>query len=500
VLAIALLIGFYVLAIGIAGLLLVVAYELGTEAISHNTFGTLKIVFFCVVGAGIILWSILPRFDQFKAPGPELSKEDQPALFEMITSLSLATGEAMPTGVYLLPDVNAWVAQRGGILGIGSRRIMGLGLPLMQILSVTQLRAVLAHEFGHYYGGDTRLGPLVYNMRGAIGRTVFNLARRNSILYKPFAWYGSGALRITQDVSRQQEHAADELAARTVGAQPLAGALGAIHSGAIAYGPYLQQEVHPLLRLRVRPAFATGFAQFLAAPRIEKVVSEEIAREIAEGKSDPYDSHPPLRERLTELAKLPQGRTPDGDLPATSLLRSLDALEAELLASATGKTEIRTWRSVLWERVGEEVYLPNWRRTATEYACGLQGLRPIDFPQIAADLAAFGRRFSSKSELPSNEVLTQRAVEIAGSAFALALYDHGWNLRADPGEPFAFFRKDTRIEPFSMLQKLGSGELAKDAWEQQCREAGVAEWDLGDSSPVPSGAGSPAPNVDPLRT
>src|SRR5260370_42627074 len=95
---------------------------------------------------------------------------------------------------------------------------MGLGLPLMQILSVTQLRAVLAHEFGHYYGGDTRLGPLVYNMRGSIGRTIYNLARQNSFLYKPFAWYGSGALRLTQGGSRQQEHAADELAARTVGA------------------------------------------------------------------------------------------------------------------------------------------------------------------------------------------------------------------------------------------------------------------------------------------
>jgi heat shock protein HtpX len=115
----------------------------------------------------------------------------------MVSSLSRATGEAMPKEVYLIADVNAWVAQRGGILGVGSRRVMGLGLPLMRILSLTQLRAVLAHEFGHYYGGDTRLGPLVYNMRSAIGRTVYNLARQNSILYKPFAWYGSGAPRLT---------------------------------------------------------------------------------------------------------------------------------------------------------------------------------------------------------------------------------------------------------------------------------------------------------------
>ena len=478
-LAIALLVGFYVLAISLAGLLLLIAYVIGSEAVSHNTFGAMKIVFFCVVGAGIILWSIVPRIDKFEAPGPRLIPEEQPELFGMITELSHATGEAMPAGVYLIPDVNAWVAQRGGILGIGSRRVMGLGLPLMQILSVTQLRAVLAHEFGHYYGGDTRLGPLVYNMRSAIGRTVYNLAQRNSILYKPFAWYGSGALRLTQGVSRQQEHAADELAARTVGAKPLAEALTAIHSGAIAYVPYLQQEVHPLLRLNVRPEFAAGFAQFLAAPRIEKVVAEETAREIAEGKSDPYDSHPPLRVRLAELAKLTQGPSREADGPATSLLRKLDTLEGELLASATGRTEIKTWRSVDWEKVGEEVYLPNWRSTATKNAAALQGLHPIDFPQIAADPVAFGRRFALKSEFPSKEVLTQRAVEIAGSAFAVALQDHGWKSHADPGEPFVFLRNDVRIEPFSILQKIGSGEVSKVAWEQQCLEAAIADWDLG---------------------
>src|SRR5260370_2790138 len=363
---------------------------------------------------------------------------------------------------------------------------MGIGLPLMQILSVTQLRAVLAHEFGHYYGGDTRLGPLVYNMRGAIGRTIYNLARQNSFLYKPFACYGPGALRRTQGVSRQQEHAADELAARRGGAKPIAEPLSAIHSGAIAYVPYLQQEVTPLLGLNVRPAFAEGFAHFLSAPRVEKAVAEETAREIAEGKSDPYDGHPPLRERLAELAKLTPGKTPETNVAAASLLRKLDSLEAELLAFVTGKSEIKSWPSVDWERVGDEVYLPSWERAASEYQQGLQGVRPRDFPQIAADLIAFGRRFSAKTELPSPDVLKQRAVQAVGTAFAKALHEHGWALRADPGEPFRFFRGESQIEPFSVLSKLNSGELSKEAWEQQSLEAGVGEWDLGTTHTTPS--------------
>ena len=80
----------------------------------------------------------------------------------MLRDVAAKTEQEMPTEVFLLPEVNAWVAERGGLVGIGSRRVMGIGLPLMETLTVAQLCAVLAHEFGHYYGGDTSLGPWLY--------------------------------------------------------------------------------------------------------------------------------------------------------------------------------------------------------------------------------------------------------------------------------------------------------------------------------------------------
>ena len=94
----------------------------------------------------------------------------------------------MPEEIYLVSDFNAWVANRGGVMGFGSRRVMGVGLPLLQILTVSQFRAVLAHEFGHYYGGDTKLGPWVYKTRGTIGRTIGNLSQHSSLLQKPLLW------------------------------------------------------------------------------------------------------------------------------------------------------------------------------------------------------------------------------------------------------------------------------------------------------------------------
>jgi Zn-dependent protease with chaperone function len=157
VLALLLMVGFYVLALAVAGLLIFLIFI----QIASRIFNAYLSVF-CLFGAWIIMWSIFPRIDRFIPPGPRLEAKNHPRLFAELESIAGAVGQPMPAEVYLIPEVNAWVGQRGGFMGIGSRRIMGLGLPLLETLNVSQLEAVLVHEFGHYYRGDTRLGPWVY--------------------------------------------------------------------------------------------------------------------------------------------------------------------------------------------------------------------------------------------------------------------------------------------------------------------------------------------------
>lgn len=187
IVAILLLIGFYALALGIAGGLLWTVYA--QFAAGHFIP---KLALIAVIIAGVIVWSILPRPDKFEPPGPELSEEEHPRLFELIRDVAKRTDQEMPSEVYLVGDVNAFVMQRGGVMGFFSRRVMGLGLPLLSLLTVSELRGVLAHEFGHYHGGDTKLGPWIYKTRGAIGRTIVSLAESGStVVRKPFEWYGN---------------------------------------------------------------------------------------------------------------------------------------------------------------------------------------------------------------------------------------------------------------------------------------------------------------------
>ena len=137
-LAIALMVGFYVLALAIAAALLWIPYaEWQYVGRVHP-----KIAFLCVVAAGTVLWAILPRPDRFEPPGPRLDEARYPELFRMIREVAAATGQQEPTDVYLVNEVNAWVTQRGGVMGFGSHRVMGIGLPLMQGISEQELKAI----------------------------------------------------------------------------------------------------------------------------------------------------------------------------------------------------------------------------------------------------------------------------------------------------------------------------------------------------------------------
>src|SRR3990167_5217976 len=121
--ALALMVGFYALAIIIAVVLLYLPYA--EVVYAHRLHPKLAIV--CIVGAGVILWSIVPRPDRFLPPGPRLETAAHPRLFQRLTAVAQAVGQPMPAEVYLAPEVNAWVAQRGGWMGFGSRRVMGGG-------------------------------------------------------------------------------------------------------------------------------------------------------------------------------------------------------------------------------------------------------------------------------------------------------------------------------------------------------------------------------------
>lgn len=462
VLALLLMIGFYVLALGLAAILLFIAYA---ELVYGRRIDRLGI--FGLVGGLIILWGIAPRPDWFAAPGPLLTRERHPRLFAVLDEIAASTRQAMPAEVYLVADVNAWVSARGGFMGFGSRRVMGLGLPLLQTLGVSELRAVLAHEFGHYQGGDTRLGPWVYKTRAAIGRTLRGLGAHSSMLQMPFVWYGNMFLRVSHGISRRQELSADQLAAGLYGARPLTGALGTIRRAAVAFPAYWSTEVTPVLGEGLRPPVAAGFARFLASSRIATAVDQHVKEpEVA----DPYDTHPPLHERVVAVAGLPPGTAPD-ERRAVELLEDLDGLEQEMLALMAAGTALP---AIGWDDVGQRVYVATWRRAAERHAAALAGITVDALRDAAPGLAAtLAEQMPTDAAHPSAEAPAQYARWVLSGTLAIALVDAGWRLRAVPGEPLVLEGALGAVDSFQTVEELLLGKVDQVGWRLRCDTFGL---------------------------
>ncbi len=478
-LAVFLMAGFYCLALGISALLLYIPYAEWTYAGRLH----IKLALVCIVGAGVILWSILPRLDRFVAPGPQLTPDNHPRLFSELQTIARAVQQEMPAEVYLVHNVNAWVMQRGGFMGWQSRRVMGLGLPLMRIVTVSQLRAILAHEFGHYHAGDTKLGPWIYKTRNAIVRTVQTLAGergQGSLLQLPFVWYGKLFLRITHAVSRRQEFVADELAARTVGSAPLIAGLRAVHALGQAFDPFWANVMAPVLNAGYRPPMVEGFQQFVQAKNIADALSKSLEEELNRGKADPYDTHPSLKDRIAAVHKWPAGATQPDDPMALSLLEDVPDLETQLLAVLAGAETVAKLETLEWDDVGAKVYLPPWTKLVQANADRLSAITPASLIDLAAQIDQTARKFvTANGDEPPETHYRMLASSVIGSALMLALLSRGWKLCATPGSPVSVHKGSEVIQPFAILESLASGSLAPDQWRQQCSAGGITAVDFG---------------------
>lgn len=468
--AVLLTIGFYLLALGIAGLLIYLPYAEWTYAGQIH----IKLALLCVIAAGVIIWSIVPRWDRFTAPGPELREADHPELFRHLREVAAATGQPLPAEVYAVADMNAWVMDRGGMLGMGSRRVMGLGLPLLKILNVSEARAVIAHEFGHFYGGDTKLGPWIFRTRQALSRTINALGEEGSLLQKPFLWYGNGFLRITQGISRSQEFTADRLAAETAGGGAMKSALIALHRSGNAFDSYWQNEFGPALQRGFHPPLLEGYVAFIATPTIAASLEQALNTELAEGASDPYASHPSLRERLAALRDEvgPQALNP---APGLSLLGDLAGLEAQLVKCAIGPAAHAAIQPLDWTQAATQIWLPIWEERV-QGCPEIPAVTLAEIPGLLTDRANLARQLTG-DEHPTTWEEERDALLgfLLAAILTVNLARRGWSLSALPGAEVIAQNHTHQLQPFSQIKQLVSGELSADAWQELCAGAALSD-------------------------
>lgn len=455
-LALAFLIGYYALILSV-GLLLFAVPVLITMA--TNTV-VVKLYALCWILAGALLWTLVPRRVKFEAPGPLLDEASEPRLFAFVREVAQRMGQPMPKEIYAVPHVNAFVAQRGGFLGQGGTRFMGIGLGLMAVDNVSQFKATIAHEFGHFAGGDTKLLGLTMATRSAMIRAVGSVS--SGALQKLFEIPLKAYLRITQAISRQQELIADEWSMRLAGRRAHITGLHAEALHGAGFNVFVATEVDPVLRMNKVPANVfEGYRRFVRSTTWNKL-QPQIQERMKSPDKDPYDSHPPLDERVAyaeALSGVDEGAAMD-ERPATVLLSDPAALEQRLSAfyAPEGATPLS------WEEMAQS-YADTWRRSAVRAQVRIPGLTAGGAIESLRDLAerrAFAERVVpvlTNYRLPDQEqVINDAARNLAQCYLGVLLAGTGLTWRTDPGEALLLEGRGEVVNLNELTLRIVGGE------------------------------------------
>lgn len=244
---------FVTLYVSLAGWFLLTSYRTLQEAIAGSDQGVeLFIIGLC--SAFLALFMLKALFFIKRGGNPdavEISVSDQPVLFEFLHRLADEAGAPKPNRVYLSAQVNAAVFYDLSILNLvfPSRKNLEIGLALVNVLTLSEFKAVLAHEFGHFAQRSMAIGCWVYiaqqiaihiiAKRDALDKFIQGISRIDLRI----AWFGwllslivwsirslmdsllSLVVLAQRSLSRQMEFQADLVAVSLTGSDEIVNAL-----------------------------------------------------------------------------------------------------------------------------------------------------------------------------------------------------------------------------------------------------------------------------------
>ena len=328
-------------------LALVVVLALAAAVIVLSIHHALVIRWLLPIGAlaFVIFRSLAVRIDP--PDGIPVSRAEAPAFYGAIDEVNRAVRGPSLHAVLLDAELNAGVVQvpRFGIFG--SRNYLVIGLPLLQALTPTEFRAVLAHELAHLSRRHGRLGVWIYRIRATWEQLLSSLEEERSsatgAFRRFFEWYVPRFNAHAFPLMRVHEFEADRLAADAVGADALGRSLRRF---AIADG-FLLTRYWPSVFARVQddPAPPPGaFTQLAGRIRDAAVdeASEEWLNAALHQEPDPADSHPGLARRLDALGLEPDALQPRND----ERERAVNAYLGEHASAVAERLDARWQRKV----------------------------------------------------------------------------------------------------------------------------------------------------------
>ncbi len=260
----------------------------------------LTVAVMAVIAVALVIRAIFksPK-TEFGVTGAVLTKESHEALWNELTAICAKVGAQPPDQVIAGIDDSFFVTEHPVTVakGVLKGKTLFVSLALLKHLDRTEADAVLAHEMAHFSGDDTvyaaKISPLLSRYQEYL-QSLHASALTMPVFYFMNCFRALFQLSLSR-LSRQRERRADQLAADVTSPRAIAGALVRV----AAYSRFRQSVENELFKHETAlesanvsaridegfPAYAVAFAGKKESGTIET--------------PHPFDSHPPLQERLT---------------------------------------------------------------------------------------------------------------------------------------------------------------------------------------------------------
>ncbi|MFS4494615.1 M48 family metalloprotease [Maribacter sp. 2308TA10-17] len=187
----------------------------------------------------------------------KLEKEKHPKLWSFIHKICEETGAPKPKSIYVDPDVNAYVAYSNMWLSLflPVRKELTIGMGLTDCLNLSEFKAVISHEFGHFAQRSMKIGSYIISANTIIHDMIFERDKWDDLLDQwrasdirlsaaawvitPIIWIIRQMLNLFyqflnimySSLSREMEFNADKVAVSTSGSDAIISALWKLDDG-----------------------------------------------------------------------------------------------------------------------------------------------------------------------------------------------------------------------------------------------------------------------------
>ncbi|MEC0268864.1 M48 family metalloprotease [Paenibacillus anseongense] len=283
----------------------------GILLVVFNVQNIIILIFGCILL--VFAWATRPRFHKLNEK--TLAREAFPALYRAMDDIAKAMGSDRVEGVVINEKFNASYRE----IGLGRKKIITLGLPLIQILDEKELTALIAHELAHGINGDQ-------NRSYWVGAAFFTLTYWYSVIrpdrlwdpgYRLLAFFMFFAnlvlLAVSQFIyfllyvlchlfwqdSQRAEYLADQLAAQTASPKATVSLLNKLHLDAMFEFTILKV----INSKRIGHFFEDFQEQIRILPQREM---ERLKRASVKAGARLDASHPPTANRVSFICNLEQ--------------------------------------------------------------------------------------------------------------------------------------------------------------------------------------------------